>query len=101
MPRHRKPANPFRKLNSSPELIRLVVMMYARFPLRNVEDLLFECGSETSHETVRHWWNRSGPPFANEVHWQRPVHWQRLGRMKSFRQSEWHLDEVYVTRRAA
>ena len=39
MPRSRKPANPFHYLNSSPETIRLVVMMYMRFPLslRNVE----------------------------------------------------------------
>jgi putative transposase len=36
-------SNPFRYFNSSPEVIRLVVMMYIRFPLslRNVEDLLF------------------------------------------------------------
>ena len=39
-----KPANPFRCFNSSPEVIRLVVMLYVRFQLslRNVEDLLFE-----------------------------------------------------------
>ena len=48
MPRPRKPANPFRYFHSSPEVIRLVVMMYVRFPLslRNVEDLLFERGIE-------------------------------------------------------
>ena len=28
-----KSANPFRYFNSSPEVIRLVVMMYVRFPL--------------------------------------------------------------------
>ena len=41
MPRPRKPADQFRYFNSSPEIIRLVVMMYVRFPLslRNVEDL--------------------------------------------------------------
>ena len=33
MPRLRKPASPFRYFNSSPEVIRLVVMMYVRFPL--------------------------------------------------------------------
>jgi putative transposase len=33
MPRRRKPASPFRYFNSSPEVIRLVVMMYVRFPL--------------------------------------------------------------------
>lgn len=31
MPRPRKPATPFRYFNSSPEVIRLVVMMYVRF----------------------------------------------------------------------
>ena len=47
MPRPRKPANPFRYLHSSPEVIRMVVVtLYVRFPpsLRNVEDLLFERG---------------------------------------------------------
>ena len=43
MPRARKPTSPFRHFNSSPEVMRLVVMMYVRLPLslRNVEDLLF------------------------------------------------------------
>ena len=47
MARPHKPASPFRYFNSSPEVIRLVVMMYARDPLslRNVEDLLFERGN--------------------------------------------------------
>ncbi len=38
--------NPFRYFNSSPEVIRLGVMMYIRYPLslRQVEDLLFERG---------------------------------------------------------
>ena len=55
MPRPRKPASPFRYFNSSPEVIRLVVMMYVRFPLslRYVEDLLFERGIDICHETVR------------------------------------------------
>jgi len=40
MPRANKRHRPFRYFNSSPEIIRLVVMMYVRFPLslRNVED---------------------------------------------------------------
>jgi putative transposase len=44
-----KPANPFRYFNSSPEVIRLAVMMYVRYPLslRNVEDLLAERGADT------------------------------------------------------
>ena len=61
--------NPFRYFDSSPEVIRLVVMMYVRFPLslRNVEDLLAERGIDICHETVRQWWNRFGPMFAAEI----------------------------------
>ena len=55
MPRPRKTTSPFRCFNSSPEVIRLVKMLYVRFPLslRNVEDLLFERGIDLCHETVR------------------------------------------------
>jgi len=44
--------NPFRYFNSSPEVIRLVVMMYIRYPLslRQVEDILFERGIDICHE---------------------------------------------------
>ena len=37
-----KPKTPFRYFNSSPEVIRMAVMLYIRYPLslRNVEDLL-------------------------------------------------------------
>ena len=61
--------NPFRYFNSSPEVIRLTVMMYIRYPLslRQVEDLLFERGIDICHETVRFWWNRFGPMFASEI----------------------------------
>ena len=47
--------NPFRYFKTSPEIIRLAVMMYVRFPLsvRQVEDLLHEHGIEISYETVR------------------------------------------------
>jgi putative transposase len=92
MPRPRKPASPFRYFNSSPEVIRLVVMMYVRYPLslRNVEDLLFERGIDICHETVRHWWNRFGPLFAADIRRQ------RVSRMRGFRQWRWHLDEMYV-----
>ena len=92
MPLSKKPASPFRYFNSSPEVIRLVVMMYVRFPLslRNVEDLLAERGIDICHETVRHWWNRFGPLFAADIRRQ------RVSRMKGFRQWRWHLDEMYV-----
>ncbi len=45
----------FRDLMTSPEIIRLVVMMYVRYPLslRNVEGLLHERGIDITHDTVR------------------------------------------------
>lgn len=57
----KRPANPFGYSNSLPEVIRLVVMRYIRFPLslRNVEDLPFERGIGICHETVQHGWNGS------------------------------------------
>ena len=68
-----RPANPFRYLNSSPEVIRLVIMMYVRFPLSlsKAEDLLAERGIDLCHETVRRWWNRFGPMFAGDIRRQR------------------------------
>jgi hypothetical protein len=47
--------NPYRYFNSSPEVIRLPVMLYIRSPLslRLVADLLFEPGIDICHETVR------------------------------------------------
>ena len=67
---------PVRYFNSSPEVIRLVVMMYVRYPLslRNVENLLAERGIDISHETVRFWANRFGPIFAAEIAKKRVVH---------------------------
>ncbi|WP_267395752.1 MULTISPECIES: hypothetical protein [unclassified Sphingomonas] len=61
--------SPIRRFNSSPEVIRLVVLMYVRFPLslRNVEDLLLERGIDIYHETVRIWWNRFGRMFAGDM----------------------------------
>lgn len=45
----------FRYFKTSPEIIRLAVMMYVRYPLslRNVENLLHELGIDITHETVR------------------------------------------------
>lgn len=84
--------NPFRYFDSSPEVIRLVVMMYVRYPLslRNVEDLMFERGIDICHETVRLWWNRFGPMFAAEIRRK------RVQRMRQFTHWRWHLDEMFV-----
>ena len=82
----------FRYFKTSPEVIRLAVMMYVRFPLslRNVEDLLHERGIDICHETVRFWWNRFGPTFAAEIRKK------RIAQMRGFGQYQWHLDEVFV-----
>ena len=92
MPRRKPPPNPFRWFDSSPEVIRLVVMMYVRYPLslRNVEDLLHERGIDICHETVRLWWTRFGPMFAAEIRRK------RVAGMREHTQWRWHLDEVYV-----
>jgi putative transposase len=84
--------SPFRYFKTSPEVIRLAVMLYVRFPLslRNVEDLLHERGIDVSHETIRFWWNRFGPMFASEIRRK------RADRMRCGTQWRWHLDEVFV-----
>jgi putative transposase len=76
------PPGPFRRFNSAPEAIRLVVVMSVRFPLplRNVENLLFERGIDVCHEAVRFWWNRFGPMFAAVIRRQ------RVSRMLGIRQ---------------
>jgi putative transposase len=85
-------SNPFRYFNSSPEVIRLVVMLYVRYPLslRNVEDLLTERGIDISHETVRFLVETVWPDFAAEIRKR------RVANMCGFIQWRWHLDEVFV-----
>ena len=85
-------SNPFKGFHSSPEIIRLAVMLYVRFPLslRNVEDLLHERGIDISHETVRFWWQRFGPMFAAEIRRK------RADRIRAFSNWRWHVDEVFV-----
>lgn len=83
---------PFRYFRTSPEIIRLAVTMYVRFPLslRNVEDILHERGIDVSHESVRFWWNRFGPMFAAEIRRK------RINGMRAHPNWQWHLDEVFV-----
>jgi len=81
--------DPFRYFKTSPEIIRLAVKMYIRYPLPQVEDVSFERGIDICHETVRFWWNRLGPMFAAETRKQR-VH------QRSYSHWRWHLDEVLV-----
>jgi len=82
---------PYRYFNSSPEVIRLTVMLYIRYPLslRQVEDILFERGVDICHETVRLWWNRFGPMFAAEIR-------KRRIQQRFYSQWCWHVDEVFV-----
>ncbi|TDK51452.1 IS6 family transposase [Antarcticimicrobium luteum] len=83
--------SPFKYFKTSPEIIRLAVMMYVRFPLslRNVEGLLHERGVDVSHEAVRFWWHRFGPMFAAEIR-KRRVEGGHSSRWR------WHLDEMFV-----
>jgi putative transposase len=81
--------NPFKYFKTSPEIIRLAVMYYVRYPLsfRQVEDILHERGVDICHEAIRFWVNRFGPKFATEIRKKRvgcPSNWQ------------WHLDENLV-----
>jgi len=81
--------NLFKYFKTSPEIIRLAVMYYVRYPLsfRQVEDILHERGIDICHETVRFWVNRFGAKFATEI---------RKKRIGNHSNWQWHLDEVFV-----
>ena len=81
--------NPFKYYKTSPEIIRIAVMYYVRYPLsfRQVEDILYERGIDICHETVRYWVNRFGRIFAGEIRKK------RRGYQSNWR---WHMDEVFV-----
>ena len=83
--------NPFKYFKASPEIIKLAVWMYVRYPLslRQVEDILHERGINITHETVRYWWNRFGPLLAKEVRKRRATSY-------SYSRWTWHLDEAFV-----
>ncbi|MBU2868416.1 IS6 family transposase [Pacificibacter marinus] len=80
---------PFKYFKTSPEIIKLAVMYYIRFPLslRQVEDILHERGIDITHETIRFWWNRFGPLFAKEI---------RKNKGDRHSNWRWHIDEVFV-----
>ena len=81
--------NPFKCFKTSPEIIRLAVMYYVRYPLsfRQVEDILHGRGIDICHETVRYWVERFGSKFAREI---------RRNRAGLHSNWQWHLDEVFV-----
>jgi putative transposase len=79
----------FKYFKTSPEIIKLTVMYYVRYPLslRQIEDILHERGIDICHETVRFWWNRFGSKLAKSIKKKpayRPSNWR------------WHIDEVFV-----
>ena len=84
--------NLFCYFKTRPEIIRLAVMLYVRFPLllRNVEDLLHKRGIGISAETIWFWWNRFGPMFAAEIRRN------RASRMRGYSNWRWPLNEVFV-----
>ena len=81
--------NPFKYYKTSPEIIKLAVMYYIRYPLslRQVEDIMHERGIDVCHETVRYWWNKFGTLFAKEMK-KEPKH--------QVSNWHWHIDEVFV-----
>ena len=92
LPEQTTQRSPFRYFKTSPDIIRLAVMTYVRYPLSllNVEDLLHERGIDISHETVRFWWNKFGLMIAAEIRRK------RVDRMRTLPHWRWHLDEVCV-----
>jgi len=81
--------NHFKYFKTSPEIIKLAVMYYVRYPLslRQVEDILHERGIDICHETVRYWWNKFGSLFAKDMKKKPHYHASNW---------RWHIDEVFV-----
>lgn len=81
--------DPFKYFKTSPEIIKLAVMYYVRYPLslRQVEDILHERGIDICHETIRYWWNKFGTLFAKDLKKKSP---------NSNSNWRWHIDEVFV-----
>jgi putative transposase len=94
-------SNHFRYFKSPPQVIRLVVMYYTRFPLslRNVEDILFDRGIDISYETVRFWWNRFGLVFASEIRKKQLKHSARRYLWRAVNHEGTVLDAVVTKKR--
>jgi len=84
--------DPFMYFKTSPEIIRLAVVLFIPFSLslRNVKDLPHERGTDVSYESVRFWWMRFGSKFASEIRKR------RAEQLRAWPQWRWHLDEVFV-----
>jgi hypothetical protein len=70
------------------EIIQHAVWIYLQFTLsyRDVEELLAGRGIDVSHETFRRWVRAFGPRYARRL---------RAVRLKP--NSDWHLDEMFVS----
>ncbi|MFF3720300.1 hypothetical protein ACFYYE_31465 [Streptomyces prasinus] len=64
----------YRGFRFPPEVISHCVWLYHRFhlSLRDIEELMHECGIEVSHETVHQWTRRFGPAYAAPPRRRRP-----------------------------
>jgi putative transposase len=87
-----EPTDPFRYFRSSPEVICLAALMYVRSSLSlfKVEDVLFQRGIDTCHETV----TALAEPLWADVG---RGHSRPAGRAVCERAAQWHLDEMYNT----
>jgi putative transposase len=81
----RRPASLYKRHRFPGEVISHAVWLYYRFLLsyRDVEELLAERGLAVSYETVRRWFRKFGPTFADGLRRRRP----RPG-------DKWHVDEA-------
>ncbi|MEK6205026.1 MAG: hypothetical protein N2B02_05275, partial [Amylibacter sp.] len=61
--------NSFKYFKTPPEITRLAVIYYVRYPLsfRQVEDILHERGIDICHETVRFWVDPKQSSGTNEI----------------------------------
>ena len=61
--------NIFRYYKTSPEIIKMAIMYYVRYPLslRQVEDILHDRGIDVCHETVRYWVDKLGSIIAKDL----------------------------------
>jgi len=81
--------NHFKYYKTSPEIIKMAIMYYVRYPLslRQVEDILHERSIDICHETVRYWWNKLGPVASKDL---------KKKQCQSVSNWRWHIDEVFV-----
>lgn len=52
--------NLFKYYKTSPEIIKLAVIYYVRYPLslRQKEDIFHARGIDICHDTIRYWWDK-------------------------------------------